>query len=238
MIAFEPNEKGYSVKVPFELKDAFKAVFKTAKKDEESTEWRWQVGPRSLKKLEQFIADTEAEVAAIAAQKQAQEEQDSIEYDIAKLRVELQKIQTETAAKLAELKEAKELQNQLEQAKAALQVSTEGLDSVAKELATEKEKIAVHKNDLKELLKSVIDIDRVFALKRILESNHDPKNRDKKERFKNAQNELKQMINALEKVNLTSLGINQLYYANVNRPDQNVRNINNDAIFNIQKTTE
>lgn len=233
-VSFISTENGYLVFVPHDLKDAFKAVFKTTKFNSE--EKAWEVGSRSLKKIEQFIADTAEHIAAINAQYAAEEEQDALNYDSHALQRELDKLQEASNKAKSDLKNVAELQAQLEQSRAAIKLSTQELEKVTQELQIEQAKALVQKTEIKELLASIVDVNRVIALKSVLENNHDPKNKIKKERFEQAQKEIKAMKDALEESGLKSIGINQMYYANINRPDRDsVRNIPDSAIYQITR---
>ncbi|MFM2319006.1 MAG: hypothetical protein RLZZ215_1627 [Pseudomonadota bacterium] len=233
-ITYSSNESGFLVKVPFDLKDAFKAVFKTAKWD--STTKAWQVGVRAEKKIQQFIVDTRAQQAEIEALEAAQAEQDALNYDLKALHAELTKFQADMDAKRQALQDAKALQSQLEESKKALSATQAELAEVAKEVATEHTKAKSQKEDIKAMLTGIIDLDRVFELKRTLENNHVPNDRSKKSRFEAAQQELKKMIAALAEAGIKSHGISAMYQANINRPDRDsVRNISNDRVYLITK---
>ena len=236
-ITYSSNESGFLVKVPFDLKDIFKAVFKTAKWD--SLSKAWQVGVRAEKKIQQFIADTATAQADAAALEQAQAEQDAIEYDTRKLNEELAKAKAAISAKRESLKNTKALKVALEEAKAALATTKTELNEVAEELATEKASAATQKEEIKQMLSSIIDLNRVFELKRVLEQNHVPSDRTKKQRFAAAQDELLKMFRALQAAGLESAGIWEMYQANINRPDRDsVRNMSDDRVYLITKTEE
>lgn len=236
-ITYSRNESGFLVKVPFDLKDAFKAVFKTAKWD--STTKAWQVGVRAEKKIQQFIVDTAAQQAEIEALEAAQAEQDAAEYDTKKLQEEIAKAQAEITAKREALKNTQTLKAALEEAKAILSTTKTELNEVAEKLATEKASAAAQKEEVKQMLSGIIDLNRVFELKRILEQNHAPSDRNKKQRFTAAQEELLKIFRTLQAAGLESTGIWEMYQANINRPDRDsVRNISDDRVYLITKTEE
>ena len=236
-ITYSSNESGFLVKVPFDLKDAFKAVFKTAKWN--SSTKAWQVGVRAERKIQQFIKDTAEQQAEIEALEASQAEQDAVEYDTKKLQEEIAKAQSEIAAKREALKNTQSLKAALEEAKAALATTKTELNEVAEELATEKASAATQKEEIKQMLSSIIDLNRVFELKRVLEQNHVPSDRTKKQRFAAAQDELLKMFRALQAAGLESAGIWEMYQANINRPDRDsVRNMSDDRVYLITKTEE
>ena len=201
------TQTGFSVKFAFELKDAFKVAFPTAKWSPDDR--AWTVGVRSEKRLAQFAEEVkaaeqsieEAEAVAIAGKKL-----EEVRAMIAKVSATAESI-TDQAGRLAAVKKLlAESQGELEVAE-------------SKEVV-EREKLAAQQAEITKKLAGVVSIDRMIALQREMASNHDWKDGAKKDRFNAAKAEANEIDDKLIAIGLRCDALVQMIGSNINRPDR------------------
>lgn len=88
---FTKTATGFSVTVPFPLKNAFKSVFKTAKWNRLNKEW--EVGPRSLKKLQKFAS--ELQISDVSETLEISDQIFESEKDLEEIREKIQSFKSE-----------------------------------------------------------------------------------------------------------------------------------------------
>jgi hypothetical protein len=220
MIEIFELEKGFGVKFPFELKDSFKATFRTAKWN--GYKKQWEVGPRSKKKLEQWIeiASKAAEEIELAdSEELKKEELAKIEADIAKIRAGIANRRKEiNAVNVVEmLNSAKE---ELAKAQAEFEAAT-----------TEK---SIKLAEAKEMLSRVCDINTIQAAISKMKDNHNKVGSKPRGIFDNAQHELIQEYKKIQAIGFRSWGLYDLINLNFNRPDRD-RIDDCSSIYELEK---
>lgn len=230
MISYIKVEDGFEVRVPFSLKDAFRLIFKTAKWDSEKK--CWQIGIRAESKLIRFIEDTKSIAQEIDESEKLTKDIDDTEYDAEVLNKSLKQIQSQLEDITSQKQKLVKVQQDIESIRGELNQTKSRLEEEKKSLQFEKEKI-------NELLSGIVNINRVLDLRQIMLANHNPSSRTQKEKFLNAQQEIKSYRDKLKEVGLKSNGIDLLYYANINRPDRDsVLDITLEMIYDIKNITE
>lgn len=166
-LQFEKIEDGYLVKVPFEIKDAFKEAFKTAK-------WAnnykmWKVGVRSKKRLERFNEEFEAELIAIAEMHAQQEKAEFEAKEQAKIKAELEKVK----ATISKAMQATALSNEIAEFASKEQVKEERvkLEAANKEYFEARAKVEGCVNEtinVAEVEEALSTINRIHSSKLII----------------------------------------------------------------------
>lgn len=203
--------KGYSVKFPFELKDAFRVAFPSAKWDPEQR--HWTVGPRSKNRLDTWVEEARAAADAVIAHKKAQSEADFVKEELARVRGLLaaeEQRNREIESVIATIKRSREL---LEMDMSALEIAR------SKRLAGERA-LSQEKAEIDDLLKKIINIEEVRAAAKVMAFNMIPASRSKKALFEDAREKIKHARNQLREAGYSLVAISELAQANVNRPDR------------------
>ena len=226
MITTEKTSNGFAVKFPFELKDNFKSVFKSAKWNPETR--AWIVGVRSEAKLKQWIEAVspaaqdieEAEAEALTAR-----EVSALETQIANIRADIAR---ERKAKLIYGNVA-----------VALAAAKENLAKATAALALEKLEKTAKAAKANELLGQVCDLDAIQEARRTLIQNHGKVGSKHREAFNDACSAIKEQQNKLNAIGFQSTGLATLYQCNFNRPDRdNPRAVSDSDIFDLVKITD
>lgn len=214
---------GFAIRFPYPLKDAFRAAFPSARWN--AREKQWEVGPRSGKRLEQWVAEAQAAAEQIEAQQEldlAIEELDRVRWEIAKVAGqsrELEALRAETAA-----------------ARAALHVSRIELEAAGQVRRETEAALNRERDQIARLLSSAIDLAAVRDACRVMAANMVPSDRTRKARFEEAREIVKTQRDVLAKSGIACAAINALAGANVNRPDRDhPRDIPDGAWYRIWK---
>ena len=217
------TSSGFSAKFAFELKDAFKAAFPSAKWD--SDERCWKVGVRSEKRLIQFAEEIKAAEMAI-------EEADAVEIAGEKL-VEIRDMITKSR-KSAEA--ASEAVGGLAAVKTlTAELNSELAEAKAKEEAQIKA-LAEKQAEIAKKLHGVVSINQMIGRQQTMAWNHDWKDRAKATNFKEAKQSAREIAKKLSELGLYSQGLNRLINMNINRPDRDrVRDISRNEFFMISE---
>ncbi|AQU89238.1 hypothetical protein B0W47_16800 (plasmid) [Komagataeibacter nataicola] len=209
MITFKEVEKGYLVKVPYEIKDDFKAIFKTAKWSAGDT--AWFVGPRSLKKLERFQEETKDALAEIEAKQVLEEEAELTQKEIDGVLKSLECISNNFEDLKTSIAKKKELLETLNAKRAEIESVKENFE------AAQKENENLNKQ-IEEKIKGIIDVnDLETAIRKMVWSVKQGKSRDNRSYFEEAQEVFKDASNKLEEINMKSKMIDDIASANFNR---------------------
>ena len=224
-IKVEKIEKGFAVFFPFDLKDNFKSVFKSAK-------WNpsrrcWEVGPRSGKKLDQWVAMAGAAAAEIEEAEAAEldaKQLESLEEEIAAIRtaVARQRSEAKTAASAEKLALAKD---ELARAKADLEAEKQAtLEQIRKS---------------EQLLAQVCDVDAIHEAHSEMKRCAGKVGSRYREAFNDACSVMKEQNNKLKAIGFRSVGLNELYYMNFNRFDRDKPgDVTRGDILNIVEWSE
>lgn len=214
---------GFSAKFAFELKDAFKAAFPSAKWDPD--ERCWKLGVRSERRLIQFSEEIKTAELAI-------EEAEAVEIAGEKL-VELRDM-------IAKARKSAEAASEAVGGMSAVKTLTAELNSELAEAKAKEEAqlnaLAEKQAEIAKKLDGVVSINKMIGLQETMAFNHDWKNRAKATNFKDAQQSAREIAAKLSQLGLYSEGLNRLINVNINRPDRDrVRDISRNDFFMICK---
>lgn len=214
-------EKGYAVKFPFDLKGNFKSVFKSAKWNPDLK--RWELGPRSKKRLEQW-----AQLSAPAAEDI--EAAESAELDAK----ELAELEAEIDTMRAAIYNARKEKATFEAARAKLDNARDELANAKRELEAEKAAREDQYLQAKALIENACDVNAIFDAHMTMKANAEKVGTGPRESFKRAKKQLADQQAKLHAIGFRSVGISALLDANFNRPDRdNPRAVSRADIFNL-----
>lgn len=230
-IKIKKIETGYGIKFPFELKDLFKASFKSAKWN--PIDKQWEVGSRSGARLEQWAIEV-TELASKTEQYNNQHDEAELKQDeIAALKNQLENELVNLNRKLETLNEIKEtFTDSLEAiAKLKQQVAT-----ASAEVKNATEIVIKQKEEIKERINGIINIDTVMKARQQMIFVYKQVGATARGRYDEAQSVIKEAIENLANAKLKSYGLNKLYYMNFNRPDRdNPNSVEIEDIYTIEE---
>jgi hypothetical protein len=200
--------RGHGIRFPKAMKDEFKAAFPSAT-------WKpasgiWEVGPRSLKRLESWVAAVDEQAKSISELEEFKEEAELISTEIERTRFQLAKVLSEIGDIEAFTKLACQSRVLLEQAKSDLSAALE------RKLAANKE-LQAHRDEVSALLAQAIDLPVVRRAVAVMARNHNWQGRDK---FEEARLIVKNARSQLREAGFECRALNFAASANINRPDR------------------
>jgi len=196
---------GYSVIIPFELKDEFKAAFPNAKWDKDSK--RWVVSEKAYEALLKVTA----ELDVVAAQSKANKELD----------LDIQKLDDLIARINARKQELVDVNKQLELQKVSndeLLKAEQELLEVEKEVAKAKDDLETVKQQNTDIISKIIDINEVQSAFAKMKALHNVEG--KKKEFNNLKDIVEKARDALWEAGFESKGLDYICDANYFRPDR------------------
>lgn len=238
-ITVRKTEKGFSVKLPFELKDSFRNTFKTAKWDKFNK--TWNIGPRSGKRLDEWVQLAEETAKKLADSDALNDEVSLTEDDLDRVKSELSSIEMQIANSERQLNEISEIKAQIAQTIELIEQKKPDLDKTKAKLDAEIEKVETEKEKVKNFLRSVINLDAVLRAKAEMSKyRHNGNDRRKRELYRKAQGLIENENNRLVmETKMASKGLDMLAEMNVNRPDRDDPDlVSIDDILNIFEVSE
>jgi hypothetical protein len=225
MIKTEQISEGFAVYFPKELKDNFKAVFKSAKWDFENK--RWIVGTRSKTKLEEWVKLTQE----VAQEVEARESESLTEIEIRQIQSQIEQIRENIELDRKRAQTYLRTINTLEKAKLEL-------EKAKSEHQIELEQKQKHAQKCIELVSTICDLNEIKAAMNTMKRTHG-KIGKAKEDFRDAQSVIKDNLDRLRNKGFDSKGLRQLWEMNFNRPDRDsVDSVEIEHILDISKYEE
>lgn len=222
-ISVEKTATGFAVKFPFELKDNFKEVFRSAK-------WNpagkcWEVGVRSQAKLNQWVEAVTPAVEDI----EAAESEELTAAELARLQAEIANVRADIAKNRRE-------KEQYGNTAAALIAAQEDLAKATVELSLEKSEKSAKAEEAREIVSRICDLNAVYEAKRTMIMNHGKVGSKHREAFNDACSVIGAQHKKLLDMGFRSAGLSELHGCNFNRPERdNPRSVSEADIFNIKK---
>ena len=216
IIKIEKTGFGFSIQFPYELKDKFRDVFPSAKWN--SGAKIWMVGPRSGKRLEQWVAAVQK--SRVIEEIETRDERDLFENELGQIQEELARIRNRIEEEQRRKESAEEIKATMEATKATLQKYQRMLAEVKREADAEMAKMAAVRNDVEATLRQAIDLDAVLAAQRKMGAVARQVGSTARERWNEGQSVMKAARDQLRAAGLISYGISALAGANHNRPDR------------------
>ena len=215
---------GFAVKLPFDLKDNFKETFKTAKWN--PTEKQWEVGPRSGKRLEEWVKLA----SPLAEEIQKADEADLTEKEYNKIRLELTSIREELERERADKENFIVVCEKLKKAKDELA----DLKTKVKQERAEKQ---LKLEEVKEFMSEAISLDTIRSAHQTMIKHYNKNHNGSRSRtpFDQARTEIREEHEKLQSLGFSSEALAYLQYCNFNRPDRdNPNKIVYDDYFKIK----
>lgn len=235
MIQAEKIDSGFAVKCPFDLKDQFRKNFPSAKWN--STHRRWEVGPRSGKRLEQWVAEVNG--SGVIEEIEHRDEVELQEQELRDLRTQLASLksnihrQAELATSAVDIKTVlSQARSDLESAKTELRTVSERAKAAEKAAQSERETVTA-------LLNQTLNLDAVLDAQKTMARYADQVGARARQEYDRAQAVIAAEHNKLKKAGFRSAGLGALASANFNRPDRDhPKFVRLDDIMKVTKISD
>lgn len=234
------GKKAFTIQFPYELKDEFRSAFKSAKWNPRGK--HWVVGPRSGKRLAQWIDVVAEDYEKYAKEKAEQEaleaEADLQEEHIKALQLRLHQLNQSLAKKEfleGKAKTNKEIIDALNSKIEAVGVRQDEVDTEIENTRNENRMIlstAVNLAEVESLTESIVSVLGTVSEGQLISKYN-------KSKLDDLQFDLKRYIDELEEMGIEIKYLNECYSANGNRPDRDLQGIlkmrENEAIYDLIK---
>lgn len=200
-------EGGFAIKFPKPLLEAFKLVFKSARWNPLAVQW--EVGPRTGKRLEQWAKEVKEAAEALAAA----EEAEMAAQELLALREEIARVKMAINSLVEEKEKLATIRAMLDEEKATIALINSEKEKADESLKEEKRAVIAR-------LKEMCDLEAVRQACIAMSKTHDPSDRVKKARFKEAQQIAVREREILAKAGWGCEAVTYVATANINRPDR------------------
>ena len=219
---------GFAVKFPFILKNAFRDTFKSAKWN--SVAKQWEVGSRSGKRLEQWVATVKAENTV--EKLEASDEKEMSENELAALKNKLQRI-------AYGIDSAKKLRDEAEENKAEAALIVEKITAMEAELAeiaqqrqAIEDALQADRAKIEKMVSAVVDIAEIRRVTQEMKRHWRPTAAEH-DRFNKSQARMVEIKHELAAANLRSELVNNAVGVNFNRPDRDSADLDTALTFQV-----
>lgn len=207
-------ETGYSINIPFILKDIFKEKFPSAKWNNYTK--KWEVGSRSFKRLNQFIEQAKVLEESLIEL----ETKEMLNDEIKIIENQVNSILREIKMKISEHEEIYELNQNILELKAELKNEQENLVKLAAELKVISDEKTRNLDELINYFSGIISFNKIESARKQMYSWHGKVGRVAKEKFTEAQEIIDDEKDKLEEAGWGLTGLDFLSKANFNRADR------------------
>jgi hypothetical protein len=233
-IDIEKTSTGFAVKFPYELKDDFRRAFRSAKWN--PNEKRWQVGPRSRKRLEQWVEVVRN--SGVLEDLEAHESADLAEEEVQRLQSEILQIQKQLDGAAKAARRANEARDRALSMKAELAERKADLQPFQEARAqAEKERDSARSEVMSEVA-TLADVEEIDRLRAGMKSEWRAQKAVNRQRFEEKQGMLRQIRDDLRAADIESRALNLAVGANYNRPDRDKPDLDMDLEFNFSDPSE
>lgn len=226
-ITLIPMPNGAAVQFPFSMKDQFRCSFPGAKWNAAGK--RWEVGPRTIKRLDQWIETVNS--SGLLAELDAQENRELDEKELTELYHTCSKARLSLAEEGAKRESAETRKQLIQDAIADLenirsQIALAESDRRVAEIAA-----AAEADKMYEIVDQVVSVSEITDCLTEMRRNMKIAKANASKRYDEARSELIAHRNTLRGVGIQSDAINQAISANRNRPDRDYPDLCREMIF-------
>lgn len=228
-IKTEARDNKHFVFFPFELKDNFRATFPSTKWNPEAR--AWVVGPRTKKRLDQWIAIVRDSgvVESLAARDTAELQSK----EISELEFELSRLRKEIDIESGSLSEQTDRAARIQALRKELEAEQDRLAEIKMERANAQQKADKEKALMTEIVDGVIDLSEVHVQLSIMRKNMGIQKAYASQNYKDAAARLSELYEELTDSGIECEGISTALNANKNRPDRDSSMLSQELIFEL-----
>lgn len=221
MAKFIKTTEGAAAKFPFELKDAFRKAFPSAKWNAAAKQW--EVGSKSVKRLEQWLAQIDA--SGVEAELAARDEADLSDKDVAALAADIDAIRREVAAARAGKTATDEARARAEDLRGKLEAARAELEAAKAEKVAAEAAAQAAAADVEARVAHIATRARIEGLRSALRKNWIAKAYARAP-FEEAQEELADICRNLRAIGVSCEAARLAANVNRNRPDRDRADLN------------
>ncbi|MBW6419650.1 coiled-coil domain-containing protein 22 [Celeribacter sp. PS-C1] len=207
---------GVDVSFPYELKDAFRQEFPSAKWN--STRKEWRVRKTASAKLATWVRMVEE--SGLLEEIRAQQDADLTEAEIRRLRVSLSQHRTEIERTEEQIEQLKASVEQAHKLSAELDEMKDRLERIRAEKSAALREATNAQKSLLERLRGIIDVSEIEILRSEMLRDWRQLKSANSARFKERQTRLREIREDLAKAGLECCALDKAVAANFNRPDR------------------
>lgn len=227
-LRIEKVETGFAlINLPFEFKDTFRKVFKTAKWDGYNK--YWTVGVRAGEKLNEFVSQIQSEIKALDELRAAEDQKKINDAEISTLKSDLFKLKQEIDTKSNELVDFNDVKEVIEKFKDSiiqLQEEKQQLDLILQKTKT----------DAIEVFESIVNVEKIRDAFNIMKRNFKKVRSENKFEYYAAIVQIDEELIKLNEKGLTSPLLKNISDFNWNRKDKyNPFEINIEEMYKLAK---
>ena len=206
----------HAIAFPIELKDQFRAAFRSAKWD---PQYRvWTVGPRSRTRLEAWADEVRA--SGILEDLAARDERDLSVRELSELRHRIARLRSEIGAAEAARREAEDAKAACTEVRTTLDADRPRLDAAREAAVRENDELDAARTALWARLEGIVDLAEIEGLRREMLRTWRAQTARNRERFEPLQRRMREIRDAMHDVGVTSRAVRLAAAANYNRPDR------------------
>lgn len=209
-------EDGFEAQFPFELKDAFRKLFPSAKWI--SDKKAWKVGPRTGKRLEQWKESVDA--SGFLMKLTELEEKEFTQADTQRLQQQLEDLAEELEAARGKKKSLETLKEAMGRALNLVEAKKTELKALGDDNARLEKETQAQMVTVETTLRTAVDMDKVLTAKAKMARVAGKVGGRAKEEFVEAQAVISKELAQLKAHGFLSVGLCMLVGANFNRPDR------------------
>jgi len=220
---------GAAVKFPFEMKNQFRSNFKSAKWN--ATEKQWEVGPRSIKRLQNWIDEVNG--SGIVEELATRDEREMNDREIKQLRAKLKEISLNIEHKARSLEELEDAKREIAEAKEALKAKREEFAAIKAKRDEVADKVDAERINVQALVEDVVSLDEIEEARREMRKNMKIAKAYASSKYDEAADRLREIRDRLEAAGLECEAINKALSANRNRPDRDYDDLFELIVFEV-----
>ncbi len=217
---------GFSVEIPFELSNQFQKHFPSAKRSRNQHRSQsmetWEAGPRSGKRLNQWIKHI-LEFGTLD-ELENRDQKELNRQEVEELEQVLQKIKQNINEKLDGIESLKAIEKKHAQVSKLITQHKKKLAIVCKKIESAKEKKQQTSDKVKTQLSKIIDFDSLLGAQRDMSRQKGVFGKNSRSKWDEAQATIADMHSTLKASGLQSYGLDVLEAMNHNRPDRDIPN--------------
>lgn len=226
--------KGAAVQFPFELKAQFRKAFPSAKWN--AAQKRWEVGSRSVKRLQQWIDEVNA--SGVVDEIASRDEADMSERELEDLRGTISSIKSRIAQQRADAANLEDTRAEIAKGKAELDQKRDELADIKSQRDAAAAAVEAERRDVHAIVSDVVDIEEIEGARREMRKMMPIAKAWASTKYGEAEKRLSDIRDRLEAAGIESEAVNRAIGANKNRYDRDFDDLFGPLDFNASSTRE
>ncbi len=209
-------DRGAALKFPYQMKDQFRKAFPSAKWN--AAEKQWEVGPRSIKRLQQWIDEVNS--SGVVDEIAEREEREMNERELEELRRTIDDINYDIEKQKDELFRLEDTRAAIAKAKAELEEKRDDLADIRKQRDAAAASVEAARREVHEIVADVVDIEEIESARREMRKTMKVAKSWASAQYSDAASSLRDIRDRLEEAGIKCEAINAALRANKNRADR------------------